>query len=304
MSSSSSVSAFSEASGRAALVEGARQVGLRPVGVPELLGPVADNAVFRLAPGVVGRVASSDGALERVRIDLAVSMWLAGQGVSAVRALEGVVQPVVVAGRVVSFWHEVEQATMASAGELGALLASLHRLVPPTAPELPVLEPFVRVREHLAAARAGLPSEDMAFLHTLHNALKAAYSDVEFSLPWGPIHGDPNRKNAVRGADGHAVLLDLERFSVGPREWDLVVPAVYHRLGWYSAAEYEQFTGTYGLDVREWSGFEVLASIRMFRMTAWLASRVPREPRLLEEARLRIDSLRHPELSRTWTPGA
>jgi len=117
------------------------------------------------------------------------------------------------------------------------------------------------------------------------------------------IHGDANRKNAIRGRDGRAVLLDLERFSVGPREWDLVVPAVYQRLGWYSDPEYDAFVAAYGWDIRTWTGFSTFAALREFRMTAWLISRLTREPRLTPEASRRIASLRSPDAPRSWTPG-
>ncbi|GAA3744892.1 hypothetical protein HDA32_005180 [Spinactinospora alkalitolerans] len=107
----------------------------------------------------------------------------------------------------------------------------------------------------------------------------------------------------MRGSDGAAVLLDLERFSVGPREWDLVVAAVYERLGWYSTQEYAGFADAYGFDITDWSGFDVLAAMRRLRMTAWLCARTGREPHLLPEARRRIASLRDPRAPHTWTPG-
>lgn len=74
------------------------------------------------------------------------------------------------------------------------------------------------------------------------------------------------------------VLLDLERFSIGAREWDLVVAAVYRRVGWYTEAEYGEFIDAYGWDVRDWSGFEMLAAARELRMTAWLRAHRPRTP--------------------------
>jgi hypothetical protein len=95
----------------------------------------------------------------------------------------------------------------------------------------------------------------------------------------------------------------LERLSIGPREWDLVVPAVYQRLGWYTDPEYDAFVATYGWDVRTWPGFPAFAALRELRMTAWLVSRLPREPNLKPEANRRIASLRDPDAPRLWTPG-
>jgi aminoglycoside phosphotransferase (APT) family kinase protein len=136
------------------------------------------------------------------------------------------------------------------------------------------------------------------------DGLRLEYARTSAGLPDCVIHGDANRKNAIRGSDGAAVLLDLERFSIGPREWDLVVPAVYQRLGWYDDSEYNAFVDAYGWDVRTWDGFHVFAALREFRMTAWLVSRLVREPRLTEEAARRIASLRAPDAPRSWTPGA
>lgn len=91
--------------------------------------------------------------------------------------------------------------------------------------------------------------------------------------------------------------------SVGPREWDMVVPAVYWRVRWYSDKEYDQFERAYGWGIREWSGFEVFATARELRMICWLSSRTDREPNLLTEARRRISSLKDPSACHKWSPG-
>ncbi|MFG1819202.1 phosphotransferase [Kribbella sp. NPDC049174] len=268
----------------------------------ELLGPIADNAVFRLPGRTVARIATaaaSDRALREVR----TGRWLAAQGVPAVRPLDSIEQPATVDGHVVTLWHEVPGASMASTAELAELLRQLHTLPVPTDFDIPALDPFVRVDEHLAAAEPALNASDRSFLTERLGELQAEYARVSARLPVCVIHGDANRKNAIRGADGRAVLLDLERFSIGPREWDLVVPAVYQRLGWYSDPEYDAFTTAYGWDIRTWPGFSTFAALREFRMTAWLLGRLVREPRLTEEATRRIASLRTPDSPRSWSPG-
>ncbi|WP_432942825.1 phosphotransferase family protein [Kribbella sp. CA-253562] len=269
----------------------------------ELMGPVADNAVFRLPGQIVARVTASADA-DRARREVAAGRWLAAQGLPAVRPVESIEQPVIAAAYVVTFWHEVPEAVMASTAELGALLRQLHDLPLPNDFEIPPLDPFVRLDEHLTAAGTELTQEDRTFLAHRLLRLRDDYTKVTIDSVSRVIHGDANRKNAIRGADGVAVLLDLERFSVGPPEWDLVVPAVYQRLGWYSDAEYDAFVEAYGRDVRHWTGFGVFAALREFRMTVWLLSRLAREPRLRAEAERRIHSLRHPATSRSWTPGA
>ncbi|GAA1709471.1 aminoglycoside phosphotransferase family protein [Kribbella yunnanensis] len=275
---------------------GAETAGLK------LLGPIADNAVFRLPGGVVARI-SSPASYERAAHEVRIGGWLAAHGVPAVRPLEVADLPWSVAGQVVTLWHEVPDASMASTAELAELLRRLHALPVPSDFGLPTLDPFVRVEEHLAAAAGALEVTDRQFLVDQLDVLRPAYADAAAGLPVCVIHGDANRKNAIRGREGIAVLLDLERSSLGPREWDLVVPAVYQRLGWYSDPEYDAFVDAYGWDIRAWDGFAVFAAIREFRMTAWLVSRLAREPRLAAEAGRRIASLRNPDSPRAWTPG-
>ena len=73
---------------------------------------------------------------------------------------------------------------------------------------------------------------------------------LEFVLPAGPVHGDASIGNIIRRqADGVAVLIDLDGFASGPREWDLVLTAMYfERFGWHTAQEYREFVD--GLRVR------------------------------------------------------
>lgn len=279
----------------------AARLGVEESGI-ELLGPIADNAVFRLPGGVVARI-SSPASHERAAREVRIGGWLATQGVPAVRPLEVADLPWPVEGQVVTLWHEVPDASMASTAELAELLRKLHAVPVPSDFGIPTLDPFVRVEEHLAAAAGALEVVDRQFLVDQLDALRPAYLAAAAGLPVCVIHGDANRKNAIRGRDSIAVLLDLERFSLGPREWDLVVPAVYQRLGWYSDREYDAFVDAYGWDIRAWEGFTVFAAVREFRMTAWLVSRLAREPRLAAEAGRRIASLHNPDAPRAWTPG-
>ena len=87
--------------------------------------------------------------------------------------------------------------------------------------------------------------------------LRARYAALEFVLPAGPVHGDANIGNILRRqADGVAVLIDLDGFASGPREWDLVLTAMYfERFGWHTAAEYAEFAEVYGFDVMAWPGY-------------------------------------------------
>lgn len=269
----------------------------------ELLGPIADNAVFRLPGLVVARI-SAASTYQRALQEVRTSRWLAAHGLPIVTPLDAAELPWSVDGHVVTVWHEVPEASMATTTELAGLLWQLHTLPVPSDIEIPPLDPFVRLDDHLAEAGPALAPADRRFLAERLEQLRDDYARRTSGLPTCIIHGDANRKNAIRGRDGVAVLLDLERLSIGPREWDLVVPAVYQRLGWYSDSEYDAFVDTYGWDVRTWDGFPTFAALREFRMTAWLISRLPREPHLHSEAARRIASLRDPAAPRAWTPGS
>ncbi|WP_157181528.1 phosphotransferase enzyme family protein [Actinopolymorpha alba] len=267
----------------------------------QLLGPVADNAVFRVSSGVVVRLASA-GAVDRLAREIAVARWLAANDVLAVRPVEWIEQPLAAEAVVATFWHEIRDGVMASPVELGQALRRLHALDSPTDVRLSLLDPFVGMEDHLAKI-GDLPDEDVLFLRRHIAALRAEFAQLEFVLPRGVVHGDAHRKNALRTPNGRVALLDLERFGIGPREWDLIVSAVYRRLGWYSESEYAGFVTAYGFDIRDWAGFDTLAAVRELRMTLWLAGRTGREPRLIPEARRRVASLRDPRAPRSWTPG-
>lgn len=278
------------------------QTGLDSSGAT-LLGPVGDNAVIRMPKErLVARVAWGLPALPRVRRELRIAEWLAGQDIPAVRPASAIAQPVIQDGRVLSFWEEIPSPAESSTAEMGRALRRLHAVSLPGEDFVGPMDPFVRQESHIKAAD-GVTEADRVFLRQRLTELQIAYRQLTFALPQGVIHGDPHRKNILRATDGQVVLLDLERFGIGPREWDLTVPAVYRRVGWYDAAAYSAFVKAYGWDVTDWPGFPTLAAIRELRMTTWLAARVGREPRLLAEVVHRIATLREPELPRRWTPG-
>jgi aminoglycoside phosphotransferase (APT) family kinase protein len=89
------------------------------------------------------------------------------------------------------------------------------------------------------------------------------------------------------------MLLDFERASFGPPEWDLVSTAVkLTTTGAVSAEEYAAFCETYGADVTEWEGYELLAGARELRMTTYAAQHAATRPEWRREAQYRIDCLR------------
>jgi hypothetical protein len=276
MTTDGQAASFTAAAALRALQLACEQTGLNWSGAT-LLGPVGDNGVFRLPlERVVARVAWGMTALAMVERELRVAEWLAEQGLPAVRPSAVVVdQPVLSDGRVVTFWEEIPALQQGRPADIGAMLRHLHAFPAPPDGMLPMFDPFYRQDSHIRDA-TGLHERDQRFLLDLLEELRAAYDALPFVYAPRAIHGDPHRKNLVRSADNRTVMLDLERFSIGPIEWDLVVVANYHVVGWYTAAEYAAFVEAYGADITQWEGFATLAKMRQLRMTTWLAGRTLR----------------------------
>ena len=179
--------------------------------------------------------------LPDVRTEVAVARWLESAGLPAVRLTGPADQPLVIDRRPVTFWELIsDRQEFGTVAELAALLRQLHALDPPPSLRLQPLQPFRRAEPRIE--RADLAEADRAFLLTRLEQLRASYSDLRFVLPAGPVHGDANIGNIIRRRDGIAVLIDLDGFATGPREWDLVLTAMYYEhLGWHTAEEYQAF---------------------------------------------------------------
>lgn len=266
---------------------------------------IGENALYRLATvPLVARVARTADYLEAARKEIAVSAWLAAAGLSVVRVADEIKdQPIVASGYPITFWRWLERGDdYGTPAELGALLRSLHALIPPGDLPLPAVEPFGRTYRRVRTA-ADLPEDDRQFLLESIVTLGSAYERLEFVLPAGPVHGDADTGNVVHDGDGMAVLIDLDMFAVGPREWDLVLTAMYaDSFGWVSEAEYAEFVGIYGYDVRSWSGYPVLRAVREVMMVAWLAQNIGENPAAAAEYEKRISALRTGRSRRDWSP--
>ncbi|WP_126636619.1 aminoglycoside phosphotransferase family protein [Embleya hyalina] len=264
---------------------------------------LGENAVFRLCDPVVVRVARSADRIDEHERTVAAARWLAEVGFPAVRVMSRVRQPLVVDGRVVTFWELVaEEELFAGVVALAELLRRLHWLEEPESLGLPYLEPLAATWGRIDAAVA-LGDEDRGFLRQRAEELRKRYDALEFVLPFGLVHGDANVGNALVDDAGRAVLIDLDGFALGPREWDLVLTAMYYeRYGWHSRAEYEAFVNAYGFDVMNWYGYPVLADMRELMMTVWLTQNMAGNAAVTVEVERRMSDLRTGADRHGWKP--
>lgn len=265
---------------------------------------LGENAIYRLrgAPLVV-RIARTLDYLPDVETEVAAARWLASEDFPALRLAGPDVQPVVADGRPVTFWELLgDPPEFGTVRELGMLLRRLHALVPPSSLVLPQLQPFGRVEGRIESADQA--DDDKAFLRARMAELREQYAELVFVLRPGPVHGDASIGNILRRqSDGAAVLVDLDGFASGPREWDLMQTAMYfERFGWHTEQEYREFVSAYGYDVMTWPGYSVLRDVRELLMVAWLAQNTRESPRIADEVAKRIADLRAGDGRRDWGP--
>ncbi|MEV2279204.1 aminoglycoside phosphotransferase family protein [Nocardiopsis sp. NPDC049922] len=275
----------------AASAVGLSVAGARPIRLGE-------NALILLPKVGVARIARP-GQEHAAHREVAVARWLTTCGVPVVRPLD-VDQPVMAEGRAVTFWAELGEHTRGTVTDVAHLLTQLHTLDPPTTLDLGHLDPFVRLRERIDDAHT-LDEADREWLTGHLRDLRAAWERLPAGRPWSVVHGDAWVGNVARLTDGSVVLLDLERCSVGPPEWDLVSTAIKATsFPWVDPDDYADFVRTYGYDVHDWEGFTLMRDIRELRMTLYFAQHAPADPAMHVEAQFRLQCLRGDRGSRPW----
>ena len=264
---------------------------------------LGSNAVFHLKAPVVVRISRQGADVDEARRTLAVARWLESVGYPAVRVAD-VGQPVILNGHVVTFWKSVSKdgRQYATVGEFAELLARLHRLDAPASLNLPALAPFENASRRITA-NDWLSHSDREFLAQQLARLQQEYGALEFVLPRGVIHGDANVGNVLHDPDGNPVVIDLDGFAIGPREWDVALTAIYYdSFGWHAREEYETFVRVYGFDIMTWPGYPVMRAVREFLMTTWLIQQASGSKRIAAEASKRITALRTGASRKDWKP--
>jgi aminoglycoside phosphotransferase (APT) family kinase protein len=264
---------------------------------------IGSNAVYHLAEPVVVRISRKDAGLERARRTVAVARWLERVDYPAVRAIE-VDQPITIDGHAVTFWRSVSDDgdQYANIAEVAQVLVQLHRLTAPASLHLPTLAPFEDAASRITV-NVWLNPEDRAFLTEQLAVMQDRYAGLEFVLPQGVIHGDANIGNVLHDREGNPVVIDLDGFALGPREWDLALTAVYYdSFGWHTRDEYETFARVYGFDIMQWPGYPTMRAVREFLMVTWVIQEANESPQVAAEAAKRIAALRTGASRNDWKP--
>ncbi|WP_053648607.1 aminoglycoside phosphotransferase family protein [Streptomyces sp. XY431] len=278
------------------LLKACATVGLSAAGAEPIR--IGENALWRLPLGIVARI-SRPGQSAAAGRELAVARWLRDCGVPAVRPLEHLREPVEVDNNPVTFWHELPQHRPGTAADIAPLLRRVHELAIPDFP-LGRLDPFVRLAARIDGA-ATLDDTQRQWLRDRLAELQAAWLSLPPGLPASVIHGDAWGGN-VAVTPTTTYLLDFERTSLGPPEWDLTATAVgYGTFGTVSDSEYTAFCEAYGADVMTWDGYPVLRSIRELRVTCFALQHAAADPaRHRAEAHYRLSCLQGQNGPRPW----
>ncbi|GAA0480283.1 phosphotransferase enzyme family protein [Streptomyces stramineus] len=257
---------------------------------------LAENDLWRLPNAVVARIARP-GQHQAAAREVAVTRWLATHHVPAVRPLP-IDQPVHAEERSVTFWEELPPHRHGSPEEMAPLLHRLHALPIPDI-GLGQLDPFVRIEQRLTASASVQADDREWLLHHLAD-LHAAWADLPDGLPRCVIHADAWTGNVAVTATT-AYLMDFERTSLGPPEWDLTSTAIStDTFGTLASHSYQQFCEAYGHDVTTWQGYPVLRAIRELRLVTFALQTAEDDPTAVGQARYRIDCVRGRCGTRPW----
>jgi aminoglycoside phosphotransferase (APT) family kinase protein len=264
---------------------------------------LGSNTVYRLKAPIIARISRPGADPGQVRQTVAVARWLKSVDYPAVRLVD-VGQPVMLDRYVVTFWDAVSDDgdQYASVAEVGQVLVKLHQLTAPDDLHLPELAPFANAAKRIET-NTWLNPHDRAFLTATLTQMRALYAGLEFTLPPGVIHGDASIGNVLRDNHGHPVVIDLDGFAIGPREWDLAMTAIYYdSFGWHTRQEYQDFVRVYGYDIMTWPGYPAMRAVREFLMVTWVIQKAPESEQAAAEATKRIAALRTGASRKDWKP--
>ncbi|MFE6412185.1 phosphotransferase family protein [Streptomyces sp. NPDC057837] len=280
----SSTLTYSGEETRPALREACLQAGF-DAGQAQLIRAL-DNGVWRLPGDVVARVhqpGTETSALNEIR----GTYWLYGNGVPV--PLPRRPEPVMAAGRPVTFWTDLGPGTPANPADVARMLRVLHNLPAPTGFVLPAHDPFARFPAQIAAAHTTPGEKD--WLTAYASRLREQWLALDWPTHVCVIHGDAGPGNTMATPTG-AFLIDWERLSTGHREWDQATAAWHRDIFGASPDDYTAFAHVYGHDVTSWPGYQVIRDVRSLCTTLFALRHATASPEGRAEADHRLACLR------------
>lgn len=257
------------------------------------------NAVFHLPEtDLIARLSTSDGH-QRIATSLAVTAWLADQDFPTIRPMLST--PIPAGHFLVSLWQYVETSDAPrTAADLARLLRHLHALAPPPfdLPAMPnaLAGTLESARTHPEAFADG----DQEWLIGQIAELDTAWTQLQFALPGGLVHGDAHPNNLLPCVAGGALLGDWDHTGHGPREWDLVQPHYFHRRFTTTRADVDRAARDYGWDIRSWPGLDTLIAVREISGLGSYVRTAAVKPGSKRELAFRIETLRAGDTRTAW----
>ncbi|MDT0321900.1 phosphotransferase family protein [Streptomyces millisiae] len=248
--------------------------------------------------GIIARASPWDrrDALAR---SVALTRWLADQGLAVTEPLS-VPQPIERLPYVITLWTYYPQpdGSPPPAEHLGRLLRQLHEL--PSSPfELPPYKPLTALQETTNRSVA-LSDGDRSWLQGAVAEALDAYSQLEFPLDAGLIHGDAYPGNTLWGGSG-ALLGDWDEAAIGPREIDLANTFQGVRFG-RTQQELSAFIHAYGYDPTPWPGLVVLTRMRDLHTLGSFIRRADKgDGTAVKQLAFRLTTLRSNDRAATWS---
>lgn len=278
------------------LVQAANQVGLDPTDATVIRA--GENQIYRLPGQVIVRIAPP-GQEKAARREIFLARWMNNNGVRAVEPLD-IPQPVITDGGPVTFWHELGPHEHGSPRQIASAIKKLHALPIPDELANDQIAPFVRLQERIDSA-TWLAEDDSAWLTDRLRDLETQWDRQPAGMPESVVHGDAWAGNVVDVEGVGVTMLDLERCSVGPPEWDLTsVACRFTSYSTLSESDYAAYCDEYGFDVTTWGGFSLLRDIRELRVTCYAVYVATENSEGRHLAQQRVDCLRGKRGLRPW----
>lgn len=239
------------------------------------------NAVFR-SGDVLIRVAHPGYDLVSLYEQSDLIDFLVDRGFPTPGRLSPVME---VDGRLVTCWGWVEGSAEPSDRLFGALMRRFHQVAADYPGRAPGWTPQLRAQARLGDSVVDVPQCDREVLEQHLTNLLEGVGEADLG-PEGLIHGDAHSGNVLAGQEQYW-LLDFERFSRGPIEWDLTQRAAKAKFfdgddaGWY------EFLAGYG-DITLSAHHDRLVDLRALIMTTWLLTLEP-TPAVLAERTVRLE---------------